>query len=69
CEDVHRPVSVLYDASGVGHVIIGSWLSTTTTLNVHWAVRPLASVAIAVTTVVPTGNAYGNVISTAGDPT
>ena len=40
-----------------GHVIIGTWLSVTVIVNEHVAVFPLASVAVEVAVVVPTGNA------------
>ena len=40
-----------------GQVICGLSVSFTTTLNEHVAVRPAASLAVAVTSVVPTGNA------------
>ena len=39
-----------------GHVIVGNRLLTTVTVNVHVAVFPAASVAVAVTTVVPAKN-------------
>ena len=39
-----------------GHVITGFSVSFTTTLNVHVAVLPAASVAVAVTAVVPNRN-------------
>ena len=38
-----------------GQVIVGFCASTTVTVNVHEAVLPAASVAVAVTVVVPTG--------------
>ena len=38
-----------------GHVIDGFWASTTVTVKVQLAVFPAASVAVAVTVVVPTG--------------
>ena len=37
-----------------GHVIVGTVVSTRFTLNVQFAVLPLASVAVSVTVVVPT---------------
>ena len=36
-----------------GQVIVGGWLSTTVTVKEHVAVFPAASVAVAVTVVVP----------------
>ena len=39
----------------VGQVLSGGWLSVTVTLKVHVAWFPAASVAVAVTGVVPTG--------------
>jgi hypothetical protein len=40
-----------------GQVITGPWLSRTVTVNVHWLVLPLESVAVEVTVVTPTGKA------------
>jgi len=39
-----------------GHTIAGGWRSTTVTVNVHCDLFPDASVAVAVTVVVPLGN-------------
>lgn len=43
----------------VGHVIIGGWLSNTTTVYWQVAVRPFTSVTVQVTVVLPDANAVG----------
>ena len=52
---LHCPVgadTVMFD----GQVTVGTWLSTTVTVKEQVAVKPDASVAIAVTVVVPAPN-------------
>ena len=39
-----------------GQLIVGGWTSRTVTVKVHWLELPLASVAVLVTVVTPTGN-------------
>jgi uncharacterized membrane protein len=51
---LHRPASALKTRL-VGHVTTGCWLSVTVTVNMQLAVLPLASVAVLVTVVTPTG--------------
>lgn len=53
---VHKPGSML-TVRLAGHVMEGSWASWIVTLNVHVLVNPPPSVAVAITSVVPTGNA------------
>ena len=53
---VQAPAPV-FTAMFEGQVMIGSSLSVTVTVNVHTSVFPAGSVAVAVTVVVPTGNA------------
>src|SRR5690242_163029 len=54
------PVAKQTPASGLtvtsaGHTIVGSCVSRTVTVNVHWLRLPLLSVAVLVTVVTPTG--------------
>jgi len=51
----HTPASA-FTVIGAGQLTDGDWLSVTVTVNVHVAVLPEASVAVAVTTVVPSAN-------------
>src|SRR5690606_2323125 len=52
----HEPASAETSVKSAGHVIVGSSVSTTVTLNEHVAVLPAPSVAVYVTVVVPTRN-------------
>jgi len=54
----------------VEQVITGGWVSLTVTVKVHCAVFPLASTAVLVTVVIPTGKAdpLAGMLSTPGAP-
>jgi hypothetical protein len=51
----HRPAAAL-TVMFAGHMITGAWVSRTVTVNVQVLVLPAASIAVLVTTVVPTRN-------------
>src|SRR5436305_710038 len=53
---VHRP-NAAFTVKLAGHVMAGACSSSTVTVNVHWLVLPMASVAMIVTVVVPAGKA------------
>src|SRR6266568_8694630 len=48
-----------FTVTSAGHVIVGTWLSRTTTRCWQLAVLPLLSVAVQVTRLVPVGNCAG----------
>src|ERR1041384_4117742 len=52
---LQRPASA-FNTRFAGQVIVGFWLSSTVTVKVQLLLLPLASVAVLVTVVTPTGN-------------
>src|SRR2546428_7600043 len=60
----HFPSTV----TSAGQVIVGTWLSRTTTRCWQVVVLPLLSVAVQVTKLVPTGNCSGALLVTVTEP-